>query len=154
MKSDPWYQDGLRFECTQCGGCCTGFPGTVRVTAVEIDILSRRLGLSEDEFRKGYTRSVGADELSLREKPNLDCVFYGGDAGCQVYEDRPKQCRTWPFWRRVVRSATTWETEAASCPGMDIGRLYDAESIRYLSEDDGTDLTFEEKEKGDESCRN
>jgi len=150
LKGDPWYQDGLLFECTQCGGCCAGFPGTVRVTDEEIDVLARRLGISEGEFRKGYTRFVGAEELSLQEKANLDCVFYDSDAGCQVYEDRPKQCRTWPFWRRVVRSEATWETESASCPGMDMGQLCDVDSIRRLSEDDGTILSTLEPRKGEE----
>jgi len=150
LKGDPWYEEGLRFECTQCGGCCTGFPGTVRVTDEEIEALARRLGISEAEFRKGYTRSVGAHELSLREKPNLDCVFYGDNVGCQVYEDRPKQCHTWPFWRRVVRSEATWETEAATCPGMNMGRLFDVDSICRMSEDDGSVLTALESRKGNE----
>ena len=37
MRGDPWYREGLRFECIRCGGCCTGFPGTVRVTNEEIE---------------------------------------------------------------------------------------------------------------------
>lgn len=150
MNGDPWYQEGLRFECTQCGGCCTGFPGTVRVTDKEIEKLARRLGISDTEFREGYTRSVGAEELSLQEKPNLDCIFYDNDVGCRVYEDRPKQCRTWPFWRRVVRSEETWEREAATCPGMNMGRLHDVDSIRRMSEDDGSALTVSEFPKGND----
>ena len=150
MRGDPWYREGLRFECIRCGGCCTGFPGTVRVTNEEIEVLARRLAMSESEFREGYTRSVGAEEPSLQEKPNLDCIFYDSDAGCQVYEDRPKQCRTWPFWRRVVRSEATWETEAASCPGMDMGQFRDVDSIRRLSEDDGSILSTLEPRKGEE----
>ena len=138
MRGAPWYQDGLRFECTGCGGCCTGFPGTVRVTDEEIAILARRRGMSEDEFRRGYTRSVGAEESSLKERQNLDCIFYDAEFRCTVYEDRPRQCRTWPFWRRVVGSRSAWETEAASCPGMDMGPLFDAETIGRLSDDDGT----------------
>ena len=27
--SGPWYADGLSFECTMCGNCCTGPPGAV-----------------------------------------------------------------------------------------------------------------------------
>ena len=23
-KKQPWYREGLRFECTQCGACCSG----------------------------------------------------------------------------------------------------------------------------------
>ena len=30
--AEPWYRDGLRFECTRCGACCTGAPGYVWVT--------------------------------------------------------------------------------------------------------------------------
>ena len=30
--SPEWYRDGLRFECTRCGACCTGAPGYVWVT--------------------------------------------------------------------------------------------------------------------------
>ena len=26
-----WYSEGLRFECTQCGACCSGEPGYVWV---------------------------------------------------------------------------------------------------------------------------
>jgi len=142
MSRGPWYREGLRFECTRCGACCSGFAGTVRVTDEEIAVLARRLGLSEAEFRKGYTRSVGADHLSLQETEEFDCVFYDRSKGCQVYEDRPKQCRTWPFWDRVVRTPATWETEAETCPGMNDGPLVDADTIRRLSDDDGTLLSF------------
>ena len=31
--AEPWYRDGLRFECTRCGHCCTGAPGYVWVDA-------------------------------------------------------------------------------------------------------------------------
>jgi Fe-S-cluster containining protein len=136
----PWYQEGLRFECTRCGACCSGFAGTVRVTGEEVALLARRLGVSEADFRKGYTRSVGACHLSLQETGELDCVFYDRSEGCRVYEARPKQCRTWPFWGRVVRTPATWEKQAESCPGMNDGPLVDAETIRRFSEDDGTSL--------------
>ena len=93
----PWYADGLRFECLRCGRCCTGAPGRVRVSDEEIAALAARLGLAEAEFRAGYTRrSRGADVL-LAEKRNFDCVFFDSEQGCSVYEDRPRQCRTWPF---------------------------------------------------------
>ena len=35
--ADPWYADGLRFECTQCGDCCSGEPGYVWVDEDEIE---------------------------------------------------------------------------------------------------------------------
>jgi hypothetical protein len=102
--------------------------------------LARRLGLSSAEFRNDYTRSVGGAHLSLRETEELDCVFYDHASGCQVYEDRPKQCRTWPFWGRVVRSPGSWAMDAETCPGMNYGPLHDADTVCRFSENDGTTL--------------
>ena len=32
----PWYAEGLRFKCTECGQCCTGAPGYVWVNEEEV----------------------------------------------------------------------------------------------------------------------
>jgi len=133
----PWFDDGLRFQCTRCGNCCTGEPGNVWLTDPELAKLARRLELTENELRRRYTRRVLGVGRSLLEKPNGDCVFFDRDAGCTVYEDRPKQCRTWPFWRDVVRTETTWEIEAQDCPGMNQGRHFHRDEILKIIADDG-----------------
>jgi Fe-S-cluster containining protein len=138
MKTECWYKDGLRFECQRCGNCCTGFSGTVRVSDAEIVALAHRLGITEAEFRKQYTRIVGGGAISLIEKKNTDCIFFERERGCTVYEDRPRQCRTWPFWRYNVFSPGHWKREAKRCPGMNRGRLYPPDLIKELSEDDGS----------------
>src|SRR5262249_1390597 len=40
IMSEPWYQDGLRFECTRCGKCCSGFPGFVWVSEAELQAIA------------------------------------------------------------------------------------------------------------------
>jgi Fe-S-cluster containining protein len=135
--SDPWYRDGLRFACTRCGGCCRG-AGTVRVTDAEIEALGRRLDLAPDEFRAAYTRKLRGGEVSLRERRNRDCIFYDRDRGCSVHEDRPRQCRAWPFWGSVVHSRERWQDEARSCPGMDQGPRHGADEITAQARNDGT----------------
>jgi Fe-S-cluster containining protein len=110
----------------------------VRVTDAEIGALAKRLNVSESEFRKCYTRPFRKDITILLEKPNLDCIFYDREKGCTVYEDRPKQCRTWPFWDIIVLSPRTWQESAQSCPGMNKGPLHSAEEIERTSQDDGT----------------
>jgi Fe-S-cluster containining protein len=129
VNTGPWYREGLRFTCTRCGDCCTGFTGTVEVSDAEISALATRLELAEDEFRRRYTRRMSAGFVSLREKPNNDCVFWAEGHGCLVYEDRPTQCRTWPFWRSNVESVASWDDAAKHCPGMGKGRLYAIDEI-------------------------
>ena len=59
MTAKPWFQDGLRFECSQCGDCCTGAPGYVWVNREEIAALAAKVGLEVAEFEQRYVRSVG-----------------------------------------------------------------------------------------------
>ncbi|MBI1902013.1 MAG: YkgJ family cysteine cluster protein [Planctomycetia bacterium] len=124
----PWYKDGLRFTCTQCGDCCTGEPGFVWVSEDEIKALSARLGLSIADFEQRYIRQVGPRK-SLIEVDNGDCVFLK-DRKCTVYADRPRQCRTWPFWDSNIRTAQAWKETCRECPGAGTGDFYPLEKIR------------------------
>jgi Fe-S-cluster containining protein len=65
-------------------------------------------------------------------------VFHRGSRGCAVYPDRPRQCRTWPFWRAVTHSPERWAEEAQGCPGMDRGPLHPAGWIEAQGRGDGT----------------
>ena len=134
----PWYREGLRFACTRCGNCCSGEPGTVNVSDEEIEQLSRHVELETDAFREVYTRKLRGGDISLREKRNGECVFYRPGSGCSVYASRPRQCRTWPFWRAVVYSPERWAEESDHCPGMNRGPLHEADAILRTSERDGT----------------
>jgi len=138
MRDAPWYDEGLRFTCTRCGRCCGGGPGTIRVSDAEIADLAAHLGLDEEEFRERYTRRLRGGDVSLLEKDDYDCVFHDRKIGCTVYARRPRQCRTWPFWRAVVHSPETWNEEAKKCPGIGIGRLHGPEEIAEMLREDGT----------------
>jgi uncharacterized protein len=129
MTQQPWYKDGLRFECTQCGDCCTGAPGYVWVTKPEIEALAAQVGLTSDEFEERYVRKVGVRK-SLREFSNGDCVFFDNvKRGCTVYEARPIQCRTWPFWDSNLKTASAWQQTCEACPGSGQGKLFSLQQI-------------------------
>jgi len=141
VTAKPWYSDGLKFTCTQCGNCCTGAPGFVWVSAGEIAALARRLGIDQASFRARYTRVIAGSGISLKEIPEVEtgnsCVFFKRGAGCTVYADRPRQCRTWPFWRSLVASPAAWKSHARGCPGMDHGSLHPATHIAATAARDG-----------------
>src|ERR1700676_3941141 len=85
----PWYQEGLRFTCTQCGHCCTGAPGFVWVTEDEVAAIADLRSEPVEEVTALYTRNVDR-QRSLREKANGDCVFYDKAQGCTIYPARPR----------------------------------------------------------------
>ncbi len=121
MSETPWYAEGLRFKCTQCGDCCTGSPGYVWVNQEEIDALAALVGESVAEFERKYVRRIGV-RRSLIEFPNGDCVFFDGAARkCTVYGARPRQCRTWPFWQSNLRTEKDWQHTCEVCPGSGRG---------------------------------
>src|SRR3954465_10361241 len=125
---EPWYKDGLRFRCTQCGDCCTGAPGFVWVTPDEIAAIAAYRGEPVEEFTGLYTRPAHRGR-TLREKGNGDCVFYERGAGCTVYPVRPRQCATWPFWESNVATPEAWRRTCRVCPGSGQGELIPAEEI-------------------------
>ena len=53
-KNDVWYSEGLRFECSQCGDCCTGAEGYVWVNQAEIDAMSARMHMTPEVFEKQF----------------------------------------------------------------------------------------------------
>jgi uncharacterized protein len=131
--SEPWYKDGLRFTCTQCGDCCTGAAGYVWVNDAEIRAIAAAIGETDlAAFEEKYVRKVGIRK-SLKELANGDCVFLDGQARkCTVYQHRPRQCRTWPFWDSNVRTQKAWAETCEVCPGSGQGKLYSLEVIEEL----------------------
>ena len=127
-EDSPWYHDGLRFRCTQCGKCCTGAPGFVWVSDEELADIALALDMPLDELIRIHTRETYRGR-SLREKANGDCVFYDQEVGCTIYRARPAQCRTWPFWQSNLHTPADWEHTCKICPGSGQGDLISAEEI-------------------------
>lgn len=125
----PWYADGLQFECTQCGDCCSGEPGYVWVDKDEIAAMAKELDLSVNKFEKKFIRKVGKDK-SLTEYDDGDCILLDRETRkCTVYGGRPIQCRTWPFWDSNLKKKKDWKETCAICPGAGKGKLYSLEHI-------------------------
>ena len=133
-----WCAEGLRFSCTGCGNCCTGPPGYVWFTTDEAKRIAALLGIDEDTFYRQYARKSGR-RWSLTEnhtEHGYDCIFLDRDsvpdnAVCSIYEARPAQCRSWPFWPENLQTQRQWKSakRTTPCPGMDKGDLIPLEEI-------------------------
>ncbi len=118
VSSSPWYKEGLHFECTGCGRCCTGQPGYVWLSEEEIGKISAYLNISIEEFMHRYVRKTVSNCYSLLETlPSYDCVFFR-DNRCTIYPVRPTQCRTFPWWPENLKSKHAWKETARHCEGI------------------------------------
>ncbi|WP_169767132.1 YkgJ family cysteine cluster protein [Campylobacter curvus] len=99
--------DGFCYEfdpgfCGECGGkCCTGESGYIWINESEIAKFCEHFGIDKKAFEQKFLIKVGA-KFSLKEKIYDDgyaCIFFDErDKNCSVYELRPSQCATFPFW--------------------------------------------------------
>lgn len=135
MRQIP--EEGLRFECQQSGKCCAayGSEGYVILTESDLVRMEKHLGKDRHEFAQigEFQDRRGNKEMAIKKEWYLkdserQCQFLRGHQ-CGVYEGRPTQCRTFPFWADNF-GAKTWRKEITKlCKGIGKGRLYTKEEI-------------------------
>ncbi len=118
-------EDGYPFSfspsaCASCGGtCCVGESGYIWISYPEIEAVAKYLDISIDAFAKSYLIRAKS-RYSLREvkTENLGyaCIFFDVERRlCTIYDVRPKQCRTFPFWEQFKCDTKELVKE---CPGV------------------------------------
>ncbi|MBN1837483.1 MAG: YkgJ family cysteine cluster protein, partial [Spirochaetales bacterium] len=128
---ERFYAEGLRFECTRCSRCCRHAPGYVFLSQEDLRLLAETSGMSPRGFFEEYCREVdlyGIPRVSLRERDNYDCILWN-DGGCSLYEARPLQCRSYPFWSSNLACFESWTAVCEECPGAGQGQLHSPEEI-------------------------
>jgi len=131
-----WWSDGVRFECQGSGRCCVshGEYGHVWMTIEDRRRMASVLKMDVRSFTRKYCERSSDGFFRLKDPPSTaadreSCIFLK-DKRCSVYEGRPTQCRTWPFWPEVM-NAKTWKKEvAAFCPGVGKGHTISAAQIQ------------------------
>ncbi len=105
--------------CVSCGGrCCIGESGNIFVTHLEIEKIIKVLDIDIVSFYKEYLVKEGY-KFSLKEEKrgdSYDCIFFQREnGGCKIYEARPLQCRSFPFWDYYKNRVEELKLE---CPGI------------------------------------
>jgi len=105
--------------CNECQAkCCRGESGYIYVTKTEATAICDYLNIEMKEliekylFKKGYKYSIKERKVG----DNHECIFYDDKInGCSIYEARPTQCRTFPFWDYFKSRVDELKAE---CPGI------------------------------------
>lgn len=79
-------------DCLTCANCCKNY--SPRFKTPDIKRISRVLGLRESEMIETYLTIDEEGDYVLKTKP---CPFLGNDNVCSIYEDRPSDCRRFPY---------------------------------------------------------
>lgn len=127
---EKFYAQGLRFECTHCGNCCRLPGGKVDLSQMEISEMSRALQMGVESFKQQFCYP-DSNGYRLKEQEDGACIFLK-DNLCIIYEARPLQCRTFPFWTENLKSHYRWKQLRSICNGLDKGKLYPLNEIQQL----------------------
>ena len=119
MKEDGFDYSFNPSACENCEGkCCTGESGYIYVTKSEIENIALILEMDVREFVNKYLFKK-MYKYSIKEKKNGDsyeCIFYDSTKnGCTIYDARPLQCKTFPFWDHYKTRIDELKLE---CPGI------------------------------------
>ena len=112
--------------CANCGGaCCIGESGYIWVNYPEIESIANYLNLTIENFAKEYLIRA-KNRYSLKEfkvkELGYSCIFFDIEKRvCKIYEVRPKQCRTFPFWSVFKDNIQELIKE---CPGVILNEKY------------------------------
>jgi predicted GIY-YIG superfamily endonuclease/Fe-S-cluster containining protein len=102
------------FECARCGNCCE-VPGYVFINIKEAQIMAKALAMPYDEFYEKSVRKVGHQHV-LKTPFKGGCIFWK-DKKCTIYEARPSQCRTFPYWKELTSDHKEWKEIEKYCEG-------------------------------------
>jgi Fe-S-cluster containining protein len=80
-----------KIDCLQCANCCKNY--SPRFKTPDIKRISKVLGLRESEFIEKYLWWMKRRFYSEHKAMS----FLGADNFCSIYEDRPSDCRRFPY---------------------------------------------------------
>lgn len=131
----------IKFQCQDnCGKCCVshGEYGFTYLTEEDMVRLEKHLGVNRDQFAEeglfDYTRhGKGKKKMWYLKNTKQSCTFLVGTK-CGIYEARPIQCRTFPFWPENM-NAKAWRELKNFCPGIDKGPVLPRGHVNKMLEE-------------------
>lgn len=102
-----------KIDCLSCANCCKNY--SPRFKTPDIKRIAKRLRIKEGDLVDRYLRLDEEGDYVVKQSP---CPFLAADNTCDIYEDRPSDCRRYPYTDEDVlikRVALTLKN-ATVCP--------------------------------------
>ena len=81
-----------KIDCLQCANCCKNY--SPRFKNPDIKRIAKVMGMKEGDFTSRYLRLDTDGDYVVKFSP---CPFLASDNTCNIYEDRPSDCRRYPY---------------------------------------------------------
>lgn len=107
------------FSCQRSGNCCRVGTGHVWIEERDLASYAEVTGATAEAFVGLNVVQVG-DRLSLRERADGRCILLDGHNRCSIYELRPQQCRSFPYWPELLHDVQALQRAAQYCPGIQL----------------------------------
>jgi len=86
-----------KIDCLQCANCCKNY--SPRFKTPDVKRISKHLKMRESEFIDKYLVVDEEGDFVANVKP---CPFLGADNYCSIYDERPSDCRRFPYTNEDV----------------------------------------------------
>lgn len=102
-----------QIDCLQCANCCKNY--SPRFKNPDIKRIAKLLKMKEGEFTDTYLRLDEDNDYVLKQQP---CPFLAEDNTCNIYEDRPSDCRRYPYTDEdvLIKRVPLTLTNSTVCP--------------------------------------
>lgn len=102
-----------KIDCLQCANCCRNY--SPRFKTPDVKRIAKHLRMKESVFIETYLKVDDDGDFVVKSMP---CPFLGADNFCTIYEERPSDCRRFPYTDEDViikRQALTLKN-SSFCP--------------------------------------
>ncbi len=136
-SQNKFFSQGLKFQCQGSGKCCVsrGEYGFVYMTQDDRKKMAEVLKMTPSAFTRKYCEKTGGIWHLKANPDGPECLFLNPKNQCEVYNGRPVQCRTWPFWPENMNTRAWRRDVVRFCPGVGQGKVTSPQKIQKTLEE-------------------
>ncbi len=102
-----------KIDCLTCANCCKNY--SPRFKTPDIKRISKHLRMRESDFIEKYLVVDNEGDFVVKSLP---CPFLGADNFCSIYDERPSDCRRFPYTNEdiIVKRQSLTLKNTSFCP--------------------------------------